>query len=184
MHSELNMKTLLKGLLLSCVALSLTGCGSVVGHWTMDSVTPASAQADFHLAVICMAKDGTYMCCAGPNERGHTGTYQYDAMTKMLTFKGADGKERSYKAEVTGDTMKVMPAEKDKEWTAVMKRGECPCGKKCGGAACDPQKCCFKECPMAKEKKVEAKKAEPKKAGIKKAEPAKPESKKHAPKNP
>ena len=147
------MKTMLKGLLLSCVLVAVTGCG-VTGKWTMKSLSPESEKEHFNLQALCLMDDGTYMACAKEGEQCKClkGTYQYDAKAKTLTFK-TDSKERSYHAEVgcCGGQMKVTPAEKGEEWTALMKRvGSCPQDKCCpGGKMCDPKTCNPKMCPHA-----------------------------------
>jgi hypothetical protein len=181
------MKTLLKGLFLSCVVLALTGCG-VTGKWTMQSIEPESAKAHFNLQKMCLMDDGTYMACVkeGDQCKCLKGNYTYDASAKTLTFRD-DGKERQYHAEVTGccgSQMKISGGEKGKEWTAMMKHeGACPKGKCCcGGKGCDGAKCA-QACDAKKgDKKCEpakcpaAKKDAPPEG--KKAEPAKGEQKK------
>jgi hypothetical protein len=176
------MRTVVKGLLLSCVLATLTGCG-VTGRWTMQSVKPESAKEHFNLQTLCLMDDGSYMACA--QEKGQNkclkGTYTYDAKTKLLAFK-TDGKERSYHAEVgCPGQMKITPTEKGEEWTAIMKHaGACPKDKCCAGG----QPCDMKQCPAAKgaptekgEKGEKAEKAE-KKPAEKKPVEKKPAEKK------
>jgi hypothetical protein len=174
------MRTLLKGLFLTCALAALTGCG-VTGKWTMQSINPDSAKAHFNLKCMCLMDDGTYAACT--DEAGQmkclNGTYKYDADTKTLTFT-TDGKDRQYHAEVAGccgSEMKITGGEKGKEWTAVMKHeGACAkdkcctakgCDAKCA-KPCDPKKCEPAKCPAAKGGKPDEKKAEPAKGDPKK----------------
>lgn len=185
------MKKVLTGLFLTGVVLALTGCG-VSGRWTMKSMTPETMDKAFALKCMCLMDDGTYQACAkeGAEMKMLKGTYKYDANAKTLTFTSADGKARTYSAQVQcpGGEMKVWGAEKGKEWTAVMKR-EGACSKDC----CSAGKCCGMcapgKCPAAKAdtkkeepQKGDVRKGEPKKEVPKKAEPPKEEPKKAEPK--
>jgi len=177
------MKRLLGGLILGLAVVALTGCTSAVGHWKMESITPETAKKDFQFCMMCLSKDGQYMACAmaGDEPKKMTGTYKYDASAKTLTFTGSDGKERAYQAEVTnlGCKMKVSSEAKGKEWTAVMKKGQCCCDKWRTGKGCDPKACGMPKCCPGK---CEATKAEPKKAELKKPEAKKAEPKPSEPK--
>ncbi len=178
------MRTVLKGLLLAWVVLSLTGCAGVTGHWTLESFKPETEKGNFQMGMMCLTKDGGYVAAAteGGKTEKMTGTYKYDAKTHALTFVMEGGKERTYTAQVLcpGDKLKVTEAGKD--WVAMMKRGQCCDGKQCGDkmkCCCDMSKC--GQCPMNKEagkaepKKADAGKAEPKKTDAGKAEPKKTE---------
>lgn len=176
------MKRLLAGMFLSCAVLALTGCG-VSGRWTMQSIKPEGMDKEFSLKCMCLMDDGTYQACAkeGAEMKMLKGTYKYDANAKTLTFTSAEGKARTYNAQVQcpGGEMKIWGAEKGKEWTAMMKR-EGACSKDC----CAPGKCCGMGCAPGKcpAAKAEVKKEEPKKAEVKKEEPKKSDVKKSEPK--
>lgn len=179
------MKTLLKVVVVSCVFLSLTGCG-VQGHWAMQSVNPDTAKDKFQMQCLMLNADGSYMACVkeGAQAKCLKGEYKYDAEAKKLTFV-TDGKERAYNAELVagGNEMKFWGGEKGSEWTATMKRcGACrkDCGYRCCAPGCDPKACQATCAKAAEEKKEPAKKPEP----AKKAEPAKPEAKKPEAKKP
>jgi hypothetical protein len=179
------MRTLLKGLCLCCVLLALSGCTSMTGRWTIESVEPASAKAGCPLNTFCLMSDGTYRACAmeGKECKVSTGKYTYDQSAKKLTFTMADGKERVYNAELVDGKMKVWSDEKGKEWTAMLAHGQC-CGKACEGGkpCCDAmsaEKCDPAKCPMAKpDTKKPAAKPEPKKPEPKKPAEAKPKGQK------
>ena len=174
------MRTVVKGLFLSAVLVALTGCG-INGKWTLQSVTPETAKAHCPIQAICLMEDGTYQSCAmmGDKCTMEKGTYTFDQGAKTLIFKTSDGKEIKYTAELTacGGELKVTGTDKGKEWTATMKRGECPKGcckgdqKACctgDKKTCDP-KACNKPCPKKADAKAEPK-GEPK-AEHKAAEP-------------
>jgi hypothetical protein len=171
------MKATVQGLVLACVVLSLTGCGSLTGHWTMESIKPEASKQHFDLGMLCLCKDGTFLMCSGAGDKCKetTGTYKYAAADKTLTFTFDQGKERVYKAELTegGKKMKVEGTAKGEDWTAMLKRVEGGCGPADTGT-CAKGKGDTKTCPMAKE--------EPKKAEPKKAEPPKADKKTETPK--
>ena len=160
------MKAVLRVLVLGGVLLALTGCTSMAGRWNMETIKPETAKAGFQLGQFCLLKDGTYRMCVQKEGQMKclTGTYKYDQGSKKLTFTNAEGKERTYKAELVGtDQMKVSGDEKGKEWTATMKRAPCNCPK-------DKSCCCAmsdngKKCPAAAgTQNNNSKKAAPKKA--------------------
>lgn len=174
------MKTMLKGLLLSCVLVAVTGCG-VTGKWTMKSLSPESEKKQFNLECLCLMKDGTYMAMA--QEEGQNkylkGTYVYDAEAKLLTFK-TDSKERVYNAQVVGlgCEMKVTPTEKGQEWTAIMKhsgacsKDKCCCGKPCEMKTSPTAKGAPDKAPAEKGEKAETKKPAEAKKPVEAKKPA------------
>jgi hypothetical protein len=178
------MRTMMKGLFLSALLVVLTGCG-ISGKWTLQSVTPDTAKGQCPIKALCLNDDGTYVACtqAPGQDKGACGkgTYSYDKGTKVLAFKADDGKEFKYTANLMcpGGEMKITGGEKGKEWTAVMKRGECKdeCGeaKKCGS---DCKKACGAKGDAKKTDATKPEgKAEEKKPEVKKAEAAKPDGK-------
>jgi hypothetical protein len=191
----MNMKALLKGLLLSCVLLALTGCNGVTGRWTIDTVEPPAAKVHVPITAFCLMSDGTYCACKMEGDKctPTKGTYKFDQPGKQLTFTPSEGKERVYKAELVDAKLKVWSEEKGKEWTAMLVHGKCcgkpgqcgkdgccmagkgdcckaDAGKGCGGCKADAGKPCDPaKCPAAK---ADAKPAE-KKPDAKKADPKK-----------
>ncbi|MGD8454503.1 MAG: hypothetical protein PVJ57_22030 [Phycisphaerae bacterium] len=146
------MRRLLSGLVLSSVALLLTGCGGMTGTWAMKSIEPESAKDQFGMQMLTLAKDQTFTMYT-PCGKEIGGTWTYDAKTKLLAFKYGEDKERTYKACMDGGNLVVSSAEESKDWKVVLERHKCSCGKcTCGGACgsstegCDPKKC-----PSAKE---------------------------------
>ena len=59
------MKMILRGMLLTCILFTLTGCGGISGQWTLDSIEPDSAQKAFPIAKLCLHKDHTYVAGMG-----------------------------------------------------------------------------------------------------------------------
>lgn len=174
------MRTMAKGLFLSCVLVALTGCG-VTGRWTLQSINPETEKEHFNLQCMCLMEDGTFMACATVKDKMEklTGTYEFDQKAEKLTFKEKDGKTYTYSAKLVGlgGEMKVWGSEKGKEWTAMMKHaGACP-KDKCCPASCNPKTCDPKKCQSAKTEAPKAQpeqKAAPKGADAKK--PAEPKS--------
>ncbi len=174
------MKTALKGLLLACIVLSLTGCATgVTGHWTLASFKPEAEKGNFQLGSMCLEPDGKYAANAaeGGKTEAMTGTYTYDKSTNALTFAMPGGKQRTYNAELVGsDEMQV--SEHGKDWVATMKRDH-----KCDGKQCkDQSSCCpaggakkgdAAACPMMNKGGTAPQKAEPNKPDANKAEPKK-----------
>lgn len=145
------MKALLKGVLLSCVLVMLTGCSNLAGAWHVVSIEPESAKEAFPMAGLCLKADHSFTACMECGGK-MSGTYEYDAKSELLTFKSEKGKTRTYKACLCSETgqLIVRPAEEGKEWKAVLKRSEC-CKDKCDPKKCDPNKC--KSQPPAKSSK-------------------------------
>ena len=126
------MNALLKGLLLSCVLVTLTGCGGMAGTWQMDSIEPASAQAAFPMTALCLNKDHTFTACMKCGTKV-AGTWAYDEQAQLLSFK--NGKDRAYKARVQGNKLLVESTEEGTIWAAEMKRGK-SCGGTCSANCC------------------------------------------------
>lgn len=126
------MRKLLQGMVLSCVLVALTGCGGMAGHWTMASMEPESAKAEFPMVGLRLHDDGTFVACM-ESDSHFKGTWEYDADAQLLTFQSAEGKKRTYKASLGGlnNRLLVSSTEEGKDWKAEMKRGKCP--GKCSG---------------------------------------------------
>ena len=120
------MKMVLRGMLLTCVLVTLTGCGGISGHWTLDSIEPDSAQKAFPIARLCLHEDHTYAASMACGSKMN-GTWEYDADAKLLTFTTAKGTKRVYEARVCGVGGKLLVKSTDasKEWKASMKRDKC-----------------------------------------------------------
>ncbi|MCG3127651.1 MAG: hypothetical protein CHACPFDD_02518 [Phycisphaerae bacterium] len=116
------MRTLACGLMAACL-VALTGCG-ITGTWRTNTVEPSSAREKFELGSVTLNSDHTYV--AEAQYSGKTakreGTWTFDH--GKLTFKGKDGHERTYNAELIdmGSRLRVETESHGSKVVAIMKR--------------------------------------------------------------
>ncbi len=160
------MRNLLRAMLLACVLVAVSGCG-INGCWTLESIKPETAKANFEYTTICLSKSGDYCAAVKTDDevKRLTGTYKFDRAAQTLSFSTEGGPERVYKAQLMcpGSKLKVWGDTPVHEWTATMKRGTCCAGGKCvqptsgcfaGAEGGKP--CSMKQCPMMKKEEAKA----------------------------
>ena len=140
------MRNTLEGLFLSTALLVLTGCTSVVGRWTLQSVTPEEAKKRYAVDQVVLRQDGSYWAVADKDGQNETSTGRYTFANNKLAFASSDGKTRTYDAKLVGmgDKLEIKSSYQGQDVTTIMKR----CGR-CRGCCNSADKECCKcgKCP-------------------------------------
>ncbi len=88
-------------LLLGSMMLSLSGCTSVVGKWSLSNVDPTAARRDFEYSSLTLQKDGSYYGeVQTPTPKTQSGTYEYRA--GVLDLVAQNGERDTYDAKMLG----------------------------------------------------------------------------------
>jgi hypothetical protein len=146
-----------KTLLLSGMLLVLTGCSSVAGKWTLQSVTPEAAADRYAVAEMVLRDDGSFCALAKKGGQDVTSTGQYTFENNKLSLTTTEGKTRAYDAKLIalGSKLEVKASHHGEEVTAIMNRvsgSSCGC-KSCGASG--KKSACGKDCtkPCCADKK-------------------------------
>ena len=127
------MKPMWRLSLLSVAFVVLTGCTSVTGRWTLDTIDPEGAREAFPLSSVTLHDDGTYVATMPRGEKMVSSQGEYTFEKSKLHFVNERGDERTYTAKLValGSKMEVHSEMDGEPVTAVMKRSKCEGCQKC-----------------------------------------------------